>query len=148
MLRARIWEGGSAFWLGHAAVRAGIRAADGRGEPTILFERIIEKLQLPAADGLVKWFYDQEHSRHRVTQLAGLVEEAAPKRIWLSCTKGEFRGLKPFIGKEYLRARSPFADYDPDGVVVLPYVLSETKRMPGEQDHRSIPPGELAVRRG
>lgn len=68
---------GSAFWLGHAAVRAGIRAADGRGEPTTLFERIIDKLQIEAADGLVKWFYDQEYSRHRVAELAGIVEEAA-----------------------------------------------------------------------
>jgi N-acetylglucosamine kinase-like BadF-type ATPase len=68
---------GSAFWLGHAAVRAGIRAADGRGPATILFERICEHLDLREPVRLVEWFYDQELSRTRVAQLARLVEEAA-----------------------------------------------------------------------
>ena len=68
---------GSAFWLGHAAVRAGIRAADGRGPATILFDRICEHLGLHEPGLLVEWFYDQELSRTRVAQLARLVEEAA-----------------------------------------------------------------------
>jgi N-acetylglucosamine kinase-like BadF-type ATPase len=68
---------GSAFWLGHAAVRAGIRAADGRGPATALFERICGHLELRDPARLVEWFYDQELSRTRVAQLARLVEEAA-----------------------------------------------------------------------
>ncbi len=68
---------GSAFWLGHAAVRLGIRAADGRGPETSLYERICDKLEVDVLDGLVAWFYDQELSRNRVAALASLVEEAA-----------------------------------------------------------------------
>lgn len=80
---------GSAFWLGHAAVRQGIRAADGRGPATTLYDRIRDRVGLhlrpgaPAAGGtggpsdLVKWFYDQELSRNRVAELAVVVEEAA-----------------------------------------------------------------------
>lgn len=68
---------GSAFWLGHAAVRQGIRAVDGRGPATTLFDRISQRLELDVPDGLVKWFYDQELSRDRVARLASLVEEAA-----------------------------------------------------------------------
>ena len=68
---------GSAFWLGHAAVRQGIRAVDGRGPATTLFDRISQRLELEVPDGLVKWFYDQELSRDRVARLASLVEEAA-----------------------------------------------------------------------
>ncbi len=68
---------GSAFWLGHAAIRQGVRAADGRGPATTLFDRISQKLDLDVPDGLVKWFYDQELSRHRVADLASVVEEAA-----------------------------------------------------------------------
>jgi N-acetylglucosamine kinase-like BadF-type ATPase len=68
---------GSAFWLGHAAVRAGIRAADGRGPATALYERICAHLELREPARLVEWFYDQELSRTRVAQLARLVEEAA-----------------------------------------------------------------------
>jgi len=68
---------GSAFWLGHAAVRAGIRAADGRGPATALFQRICEHLEVREPARLVEWFYDQELSRTRVAQLARLVEEGA-----------------------------------------------------------------------
>jgi N-acetylglucosamine kinase-like BadF-type ATPase len=68
---------GSAFWLGHAAVRLGVRAADGRGAPTTLYERIRRKLGLDDTAALVKWFYDQELSRYRVAELASLVDEAA-----------------------------------------------------------------------
>ncbi len=68
---------GSAFWLGHAAVRQGIRAADGRGSATTLYERICRQVGVEHPSGLVKWFYDQEHSRNRVAELAFLVEEAA-----------------------------------------------------------------------
>jgi sporulation protein YlmC with PRC-barrel domain len=77
-----------------------------------------------------------------------LVQETAPKRIWLSCTKDAFRALRPFIAKEYLRAKSPFADYDRDGVLVLPYVLPRNGSLSGEQQHRPVSGGKLAVRRG
>lgn len=68
---------GSAFWLGHAAIRQGVRAHDGRGPATTLLDRIATQLGLAVPDGLVKWFYDQKLSRHRVADLASVVEEAA-----------------------------------------------------------------------
>jgi N-acetylglucosamine kinase-like BadF-type ATPase len=68
---------GSAFWLGHAAVRQGIRAADGRGPATTLYELICDQVGVTEPAGLVEWFYDQELSRNRVAELARLVEEAA-----------------------------------------------------------------------
>lgn len=68
---------GSAFWLGHAAVRAGIRAADGRGPKTRLFDRICQDLGVAATAELIDWFYDQELARYRVAKLAPLVEECA-----------------------------------------------------------------------
>ncbi|MEM7585771.1 MAG: BadF/BadG/BcrA/BcrD ATPase family protein [Acidobacteriota bacterium] len=68
---------GSTYWLGHAAVRRGIRAADGRDAPTSLGDRISQRLGLEVPAGLVSWFYDQERFRHRVAELASLVEEAA-----------------------------------------------------------------------
>jgi len=68
---------GSAFWLGHYAVRHAIRAADGRGVPTTLYPLICEKLGVSEPSELVKWFYDQELSRNRVADLASLVETAS-----------------------------------------------------------------------
>ena len=68
---------GSAFWLGHYAVRHAIRAADGRGQATTLYGLICEKLGVSDPIELVEWFYDQELSRNRVADLASLVEEAS-----------------------------------------------------------------------
>lgn len=68
---------GSAFWLGHAAVRQGIRAIDGTGPATTLLDRVADELEIEVPDGLVTWFYDQEHFRYRVANLAHVVEEAA-----------------------------------------------------------------------
>ncbi|HEX4954949.1 MAG TPA: BadF/BadG/BcrA/BcrD ATPase family protein [Thermoanaerobaculia bacterium] len=68
---------GSAFWLGHAAVRQGIRAVDGRGPGTSLYDRICRKLGVAEPAGLVAWFYDQGDTRTRVAELASVVEEAA-----------------------------------------------------------------------
>ncbi len=68
---------GSAYWIGHAAVRKAIRAADGRGRATILGDKLAERLGLEVPAGLVSWFYDQQHFRHRVAELAPLVEESA-----------------------------------------------------------------------
>jgi glucosamine kinase len=68
---------GSAFWLGHYAVRHAIRAADGRGVATTLYPLICEKLGVSEPTELVEWFYDQELSRNRVADLASLVEKAS-----------------------------------------------------------------------
>lgn len=68
---------GSAYWLGHAALRRAIRAADGRDDATTLVDRLARRLDLEVPAGLVSWFYDQEHFRFRVAELAPLVEEAA-----------------------------------------------------------------------
>lgn len=68
---------GSAFWLGHAALRRGIRAADGRGPATTLGDRVSRSLGLDGPADLIAWFYDQEQSRQRLARLAPLVEEAA-----------------------------------------------------------------------
>jgi len=77
-----------------------------------------------------------------------LLEEIAPKRVWLSCTRGEFRGLRPFIAKEYRQTKKLFADYDADSVLVLPYVVATNQAVLEGQDDRSIPASNLALRRG
>nr|XP_061811578.1 N-acetylmuramic acid/N-acetylglucosamine kinase-like [Nerophis lumbriciformis] len=68
---------GSAYWLGHAALRRGIRAADGRGPASSFGERVSRHLGISVPSGLVPWFYDQEHPRQTIAELAPLVEQAA-----------------------------------------------------------------------
>ncbi len=68
---------GSAYWLGHAALRRAIRAADGRGPETALADMLAKRLDLEVPAGLVWWFYDHELFRYRVADLAPLVQEAS-----------------------------------------------------------------------
>lgn len=67
----------SAFWLGHAAVRQGIRGADGRGPETSLYERICRRVGAGSPQDLADWFYAQDRPRTGVAELADVVEEAA-----------------------------------------------------------------------
>jgi N-acetylglucosamine kinase-like BadF-type ATPase len=68
---------GSAFWLGHAAVQQGIRATEGRGPATLLYQLISERLGIESPGRLLEWFYDPQRSRGRIAELASVVEDAA-----------------------------------------------------------------------
>lgn len=67
----------SAYWLGLAAVRQGIRGLDGRGPESTLYERIRRRLGVETPQELSDWFYTQAAPRTAVAELAGVVEEAA-----------------------------------------------------------------------
>lgn len=67
----------SAFWLGHAAVRQGIRGVDGRGPATSLYDRICARVGVGSPQDLADWFYAKAMPRTSVASLAGVVEEAA-----------------------------------------------------------------------
>jgi N-acetylglucosamine kinase-like BadF-type ATPase len=67
----------SAYWLGLAAVRQGIRGLDGRGPETTLYERIRHRLGVDTPQDLADWFYSKAAPRTAVAELAGVVEEAA-----------------------------------------------------------------------
>ena len=47
------------------------------GPETTLYERICREIGVDHPSGLVKWFYDQEHTRTRVARLAAVVQQAA-----------------------------------------------------------------------
>ncbi len=51
----RLGDEGSGYALGRAALRAVARAADGRGPPTALSERLRRRLGTPDLDALVAW---------------------------------------------------------------------------------------------
>jgi N-acetylglucosamine kinase-like BadF-type ATPase len=67
----------SAYWLGLAAVRQGIRGLDGRGPESTLYERIRQRLGVETPLDLADWIYSQQTPRTTVAELAGVVEEAA-----------------------------------------------------------------------
>ena len=90
-----------------------------------------------------------------------LVKATAPEQIQLSCSRGEFGQLRPFVETEFIRVRAPLLEledlsyYGDDEVMSLPYTNLEPRHSIPEgceirlRWHRkAIPPGELAIRRG
>ena len=66
---------GSGFDIGHRALRAAVRSADGRGERTLLERLIPERLGLACLDELVPWV--SPFAKDRVAGVAAIVFEAA-----------------------------------------------------------------------
>ena len=67
---------GSGYWLGNHALRAVVRASDGRGPATRLTGMIFEALAVASVDELVPLVYEQHLPRSAVAGLAGRVERA------------------------------------------------------------------------
>jgi len=66
---------GSGFDIGHRALRAAVRSADGRGPKSLLERLIPERLRLEALDALVAWA--SPFAKDRVAGVAPIVFEAA-----------------------------------------------------------------------
>lgn len=67
---------GSGYWLGNQALRAVVRASDGRGPDTQLTGMVFEALGIGSIDELVPLVYEQHLPRSAVAGLAGRVERA------------------------------------------------------------------------
>jgi len=83
----------------------------------------------------------------------GTVSGTAPDVIILHCSRDELNEMDPFIQTEYLREEAPDLEYAPSGYVgigsylVWPYAVPERTYVVAV-DHKQVPPGELAVKRG
>lgn len=67
---------GSGYWLGREALRAAVRAADGRGPKTLLIDLIFETLQVGSLAELVPLVYERGMPKYQVAALASQVERA------------------------------------------------------------------------
>lgn len=68
---------GSAQWLGREALRAAVRAADGRGPQTALYALALEALKAEGLSDLVARVYEREARPSDLGRLAWTVETAA-----------------------------------------------------------------------
>lgn len=68
---------GSGYWIGIQAMRAALRAEDGREPPTRLQQAIREALGLKHLRELIPLFYQRGLARHEVAALAPVVVEVA-----------------------------------------------------------------------
>jgi N-acetylglucosamine kinase len=67
---------GSGYWFGHQALRATVRAADGRGPATRIMPIVFEALEVTSVAELVPRVYEKGLPKHRIAALAGTVQQA------------------------------------------------------------------------
>ncbi len=68
---------GSGFWIGERALRAVMRAGDGRGPRTTLEGAVLAHFRLGRLEEIVRRVYDGEYPRHEVSLFAVPVAQAA-----------------------------------------------------------------------
>jgi N-acetylglucosamine kinase-like BadF-type ATPase len=73
----RIGDEGSGYWIGKQAIMAVLKAADGRGEATVLKDLLLPFIGLTKVDELVNWTYGPLYSVDKVGELSPLVSRAA-----------------------------------------------------------------------
>lgn len=72
-----ISDEGSAYWLGVEAMRAAVRAYDGRDPATVLLDVVLDFLQIPHIDDIYQPLYVQGLSKTEIAKLAPRVIQAA-----------------------------------------------------------------------
>ncbi len=88
---------GSAYWMGLRALRAVMRAYDGRSGATLLSRPILERLGVDHEEALVHRVY-RELAREEIGALAPLVQQAA------DLGDGEAQSIIDDAGREFVRA--------------------------------------------
>jgi N-acetylglucosamine kinase-like BadF-type ATPase len=72
-----IGDEGSGYWIGKQALNAVFKMADGRGEFTLLHDKVLSFLELNDIEELCNWIYGADYSVDRTADLARLVNECA-----------------------------------------------------------------------
>lgn len=88
---------GSGYWMGLRALRAVMRAYDGRAGETLLTRPILDRLGVDGAEALVHRVY-RELARDEIAALAPLVQQAA------DLGDGEAQGIIDDAAREFVRA--------------------------------------------
>jgi len=72
----RIGDEGSGYWLGQQVAKAIFRAADGRGELTILTDLVLSGNQMPNIDALMNWLYSADYTNARLASFSSYIQQA------------------------------------------------------------------------
>lgn len=70
---------GSGYDISRRMLRAVVRAADGRGEATILRDMIFRQLQISELGEMIGWLYQKDRTKKEIAYLAVLLSEALEK---------------------------------------------------------------------
>jgi glucosamine kinase len=74
-----VGDEGSGFWIGVRAVRAALKASDGRGPSTALIRLLLDHFEITGVEDIVRVVYGGGFPRHRIALFAPRVAEAAAK---------------------------------------------------------------------
>lgn len=72
-----VGDEGSGFWIGVRAVRAALKASDGRGPLTALVRPLLDHFEMTGVEDIVRVVYAGDFPRHRIALFAPRVAEAA-----------------------------------------------------------------------
>ena len=72
-----VGDEGSGFWIGERAIRAVLRAVDGRGPATTLDRALSEHFEIAEPEQILYAIYDREFPRTRVAKFSARVDAAA-----------------------------------------------------------------------
>jgi N-acetylglucosamine kinase-like BadF-type ATPase len=101
---------GSGYWLGHQALRAVVRCADGRGPETRLSELVFGALRIRSVPELVPLVYEKGLERYRIAALAPLVQQAADAGDDVARRLLELAAEELGLATRAVAARLPFGD--------------------------------------
>lgn len=72
----RVGDEGSGYWIGQQVAKAIFRAADGRGDSTILTDLVLNGNQINNIDALMNWLYNTDYTNARLASFGSYVQQA------------------------------------------------------------------------
>ncbi len=72
----RVGDEGSGYWIGQQIGRAIMRQKDGRSEPTLLTDFVLQGLSFTEVDELYNWLYAADYTNARLASLTSYLEPA------------------------------------------------------------------------
>lgn len=75
----RVGDEGSGYWLGQQVAQAIFKAYDGRGEPTILTELVLQQQNLTSVEQLANFLYNSSYTNARLASFGSTLQQACDK---------------------------------------------------------------------
>jgi N-acetylglucosamine kinase-like BadF-type ATPase len=125
---------GSGYWLGHQALRATVRSADGRGPQTLLGVLVFESLGVRSVAEMVPVVYEKGLPKFRIAAHAGLVQQASDRGDAVATALLEEAAVELALAARAVAQRLSLGD-GPYRVVLAGGVFKACPSLPGRIEH-------------
>ena len=135
---------GSGYWLGHQALRAAVRSADGRGPQSALAGLVFESLGVGSVAEMVPVVYEKGLPKFRIAAHAGLVQQASDRGDAVATALLEEAALELSLAARAVAQRISLGG-GPYRVVLAGGVFKACPSLPGRIERcLGLPGAELA----